>query len=433
GTWNWMFLSLIVLSTVIDSICGLQIHRSNDLRKRKLFLFISMFSNLSLLGFFKYFNFFVESLQDLVGCFGVSLDARFMNIILPVGISFYTFQTMSYTIDIYRKELEPTNRFFDFALFVSFFPQLVAGPIERAKRLLPQVLEPRKLHLDPFYQGCYLIFWGLFLKIFIADNLAPIVDSVFRSAAPYNGAEVLIALYGFAFQIFCDFAGYSNIARGLGKCMGFDIMINFNVPYFSTNPPEFWQRWHISLSSWLRDYLYIPLGGNRDGALKTYRNLALTMLLGGLWHGAAWTFVFWGAYQGALLIIHRLCSPWLGKVFAFKNAAARGIWFGVRVVIFFQLVCVGWLIFRAESMSQIFQMLYSLFFHFHPTGGLETGSLLFYTGLLIAVQAVQYATKDLLFIMRFHPVVRGLFYVLCFYLFILFGATGGKEFIYFQF
>ena len=196
---------------------------------------------------------------------------------------------------------------------MAFFPQLVPGPIERAKRLLPQILSPRKLTLDKFYEGCYLIFWGLFQKVFVADNLAKIVEVIFDAKATYDGTQVLLALYTFAFQIFCDFAGYSNIARGLGKCMGFDIMVNFNLPYFATNPREFWQRWHISLSSWLRDYLYIPLGGNKKGNIITYRNLAITMLLGGLWHGAAWNFVVWGAYHAILLIIHRLSVPLFKK------------------------------------------------------------------------------------------------------------------------
>ncbi|MBE9529897.1 MAG: MBOAT family protein, partial [Proteobacteria bacterium] len=313
GCWDWRFLSLIAISTVVDYFCGLKIYESREKQKRKLFLFISVCSNLTILGFFKYFNFFTDNLYALLNGFGFSPDPFFLNIILPVGISFYTFQTISYSIDIYRKELNPTRKFLDFALFVSFFPQLVAGPIERAKNLLPQMLLPRKLTVDKFYEGCYLIFWGLFLKVFIADNLARMVDPVFSSSGPYDGVRVLLALYAFAFQIFGDFAGYSNIARGLAKCMGFDLMVNFNLPYFAVNPKDFWQRWHISLSTWFRDYLYIPLGGNRHGQMNTCRNLAITMLLCGLWHGAAWTFIVWGAYHALLQIIHKLLQPLLSK------------------------------------------------------------------------------------------------------------------------
>ena len=428
GAWDWRFLSLIFISTVLDYICGIIIDGSRDKKRRKLFLILSILGNLSILGFFKYFDFFAQSLQGLLGFFGFSIQPHFLHIILPVGISFYTFQTMSYTIDIYRKELKPTRKFFDFALFVAFFPQLVAGPIERAKHLLPQILAPRKLNLDKIYKGFYLIFWGLFLKIFIADNLAEIVDPVFISNAPYNGIQVLLSVYAFSFQIFCDFAGYSSIARGLGKVMGFDIMLNFNLPYFATNPREFWRRWHISLSTWLRDYLYIPLGGNKKGSAKTYRNIAITMLLGGLWHGAAWTFVIWGAYQGVLLIIHRLIEPWLKRI---------KMNFVVRLVFFFHLLCLGWLIFRAESMSQVFNMLHSLIFNFHlsPDIRLEftVAKMAFYLFILIAVQSLQFKKDDQMIILKGSRPVRFAFYYACLLLMMIFAALGQNQFIYFQF
>jgi len=437
GAWDWRFLSLIWISTVLDYYCGIIIHESNDLKKRKLFLFFSIFGNLSILGFFKYFNFFAGNLQRLFYSTGISLDPVFLSIILPVGISFYTFQTMSYTIDIYYKKMEPTKKFFDFALFVAFFPQLVAGPIERAKHLLPQILSPRKLSLNRFYEGCYLIFWGLFLKIFVADNLARIVDPIFSSNPPYNGVKVILALYAFAFQIFGDFAGYSTVARGLGKIMGFDIMINFNLPYFATNPSEFWRRWHISLSTWLRDYLYIPLGGNKKGTFNTYRNLAITMLLGGLWHGAAWTFVLWGAYQGALLIAYRLLAPWLKLIPEFKSKFFEKIWFIVRVVFFFQLICLGWLFFRARSMTQVFEMLKSIFLNFELIHGLglKTVSLqlAFYLWLLLIVQFLQYKKNDLLFILKSKTYIKAVFYYVCVFLMFFYGVTVGRQFIYFQF
>lgn len=439
GFWDWRFLSLIAISTVVDYFCGLKIYGSDDNKIRKQFLFLAVFANLSMLGFFKYFNFFVESTQFLLARFGIQVQPHFLNIILPVGISFYTFQTMSYTIDIYRKQMEPTRKFFDFALFVAFFPQLVAGPIERARNLLPQILKPRKLTLDNFYEGCYLIFFGLFQKVFVADNLAKIVDPIFSATPPYNGVNVMIALYAFSFQIFCDFAGYSNIARGLAKCMGFNIMVNFKLPYFSTNPREFWTRWHISLSSWLRDYLYISLGGNRKGKLITYRNLVITMLLGGLWHGATWTFVIWGAYQGLLLIVYRLLIPLVKDIFSPKSALFSNVWYFIRVAFFFQLMCLGWLIFRANSMRQVWVMLHAIMFNFKLFEGSGTGVLTYFWMLitfswfLIVLQIVQFIKKDLMIVYKANTLVKAMFYVVCFYLTIIFGVSGGNDFIYFQF
>jgi len=438
GAWDWRFLFLIFASTVIDYFCGLKIYRTQDPKKRKLFVSISIISNLSFLGFFKYFNFFTSNLQRLLAYTHIPIDPVFLNVVLPVGISFYTFQTMSYTLDIYRKEMEPTDRFLDFALFVAFFPQLVAGPIERAKRLLGQMIAPRTVTLDKFYEGCYLILWGLFLKIFIADNLASIVDTVFASTdGPFSGMHICLATYAFAFQIFGDFAGYSNIARGLGKCMGFDIMINFNLPYIATNPSEFWRRWHISLSTWLRDYLYIPLGGNRKGEWNTYRNLFLTMLLGGLWHGAAWTFLIWGVYHGTLLMVYRWLKPFREQLFTPKNIFLDRIWFFVRIVFFFQFTCFGWLIFRAHSMRQLYEMTRSLFLNFLPQDYSELGSaglkFLFYAGILVAVQAVQYWRKDLMAVYKANYWFRTAFYYAVFLLLIFYGAYGKNEFIYFQF
>jgi D-alanyl-lipoteichoic acid acyltransferase DltB (MBOAT superfamily) len=437
GAWDWRFLSLLFLSTIIDYICALKIYESNELKRRKLFLCVSIIASLSILSFFKYFNFFAESFQALLSYFGFSVHPRFLNIILPVGISFYTFQTMSYVIDVYRKELGATKNLFDFALFVTYFPQLVAGPIERASHLLPQVLSERKIKLNEFYQGCYLIFWGLFLKIFVADNLAEIVDPVFISNAPYNGLQVLLAIYAFAFQIFCDFAGYSEIAIGLGKIMGFDIMVNFNLPYFATNPREFWKRWHISLSTWLRDYLYIPLGGNKKGVIKTYRNLAITMFLGGLWHGAAWTFVIWGVYQGILLIIHRLLEPLLKRVPEPKTIFGRRLYFALRVIFFFHLICLGWLVFRAMSMGQVFSMLHSLIFNFHfiPGIGIEhtVFKMIFYLWILLFLQLLQYRTGNRMVVIEWPKPVRFAFYSAVLLLMMTFGVLGQNQFIYFQF
>ncbi len=439
GAWDYRFLSVIFISTLVDYHCGIKIHESTDDKTRKKFLLVSIFANLGILGLFKYFNFFAGSLSSLLHIFGFSAGFRFFSIVLPVGISFYTFQTMSYTIDIYRGQLKPTHNFPDFALFVAFFPQLVAGPIERAKRLLPQLLKPRKVTLESFYKGSYLIAWGLFQKVFVADNLAQIVDPVFKGAAPYNGVLVLMSLYAFAFQILCDFAGYSNIARGLGKCMGIDIMVNFNLPYFATNPREFWRRWHISLSSWLRDYLYIPLGGSRRGELTTCRNLAITMLLGGLWHGASWTFVLWGAYHGLLLIVHRLFDKHRSIFPRLGIKLPERLWFYIRVIFFFHLVCLGWLIFRAQSFTQIGQMLSAIIFNFDlnlvrsPQMILTGLEIIFYLFVLFFVQIVQYKTNDLLYMFKIPLPARVLFYYICALLLIIFGAYGGREFIYFQF
>lgn len=437
GFWDWRFLSLLFITIVVDYFVGLKIYALRDTAKKKSFVALSIVVNLGILGFFKYFNFFSESLRNLLHLFGYDIGGPSLNIILPVGISFYTFQSMSYAIDIYRGKLVPTRNFLDFSLFVTYFPQLVAGPIERASHLLPQILFPRKMTLEKFYEGSYLIFWGLFQKVFVADNLAKIVDPVFAAGPPYNGVNALIALYAFAFQIFCDFAGYSNIARGLGKCMGFDIMVNFNLPYFATNPSDFWKRWHISLSTWLRDYLYIPLGGNQKGTLLTYRNLALTMFLGGLWHGAAWTFVIWGTYHGVLLIIHRLLRPWLEKMSRPKSAIAENIWFYIRLTFFFHLVCIGWLFFRAQSATQAIEMLRGLLFNFNFARGMSIKCnlvlFIFYVWLLFIVQFLQFIKNDLMVMYKSDHYLKPIFYFICFYSMLLYGVTGGKEFIYFQF
>ncbi|MEI7751816.1 MAG: MBOAT family O-acyltransferase, partial [Candidatus Omnitrophota bacterium] len=295
AAWDWRFVFLLFVSITTDYLCGLKIDETDSEKIKKRFLLISLITNLSILGFFKYFDFFVSSFVRLTNGLGLSFHPQLLHIVLPLGISYYTFKTMSYAIDVYAEKIKPTRSYLDYALFVSFFPLILAGPIMRAGDLLCQIAAPRKLRLEGFYEGCYLMFWGIFQKFFIADNLAVIADKVFNAAPPYNGMEVLLAVYAFAFQVYCDFDGYSNIARGLGKCMGFDIMINFNLPYFSTNPQVFWNRWHISLSTWLRDYLYTPIvfSGRRWGAKGAAFALMVTFMLCGLWHGAALTFIVW--------------------------------------------------------------------------------------------------------------------------------------------
>jgi D-alanyl-lipoteichoic acid acyltransferase DltB (MBOAT superfamily) len=437
GSWDWRFLVLIWTTTLLDFFCGLRISQTTDPSTRKRYLLSSLCGNLTILGFFKYYNFFAGSLHDLLGLWGLSFNPFMLNVILPVGISFYTFKSMSYTVDIYRNQFHATRNLEDYALFVGFFPQLLAGPIERAKDLLTQIAKPRSMSLEQVYEGAFLIFWGLFQKVFIADNLAKIVDPVFSAQPPYgSGAMVLIAAYAFTFEIYCDFAGYSNMAKGLGKCLGFDIMTNFDLPYFSVNPREFWRRWHISLSQWLRDYLYVSMGGNRKGIVKLYRNLFLTMVLGGLWHGAAWTFVLWGAYHGALLVIHRLVEPFMKGKIQIKKPFFINAWWLIRVMVCFHLVGFGWVIFRAESLGQVLAMVESIWsggVGSDPEALLAVKKLLFGVWPLVLVQIYQYRKHDLLAVYHASVAVRAVFYVVCIYLMAVCGAESGKDFIYFQF
>jgi len=431
GWWDWRFLILIALSTVIDYFLGRAIYDSSDEKKRKLLVTVSLFSNLSILGFFKYFNFFADSFTDLFNVMGFSADWVTLNIILPVGISFYTFQTLSYTIDIYRKKLEPERRFSDFALFVSFFPQLVAGPIERAAHLLPQITTARRWSSESFLRGIYLILFGLFKKVAIADSAAVYVNQVFSADGSQSGATIALATVLFAIQIYCDFSGYTDIARGVAKTLGFDFRLNFNLPYFSKNPQEFWQRWHISLSSWLRDYLYIALGGSRNGSFMTYRNLMLTMLLGGLWHGAAWNFVVWGFYQGAILIIHRLVVPGLQKI-----TPRHGSMHYVYIVLFFIVTCYGWLIFRAESMEQIFSFSHAILFDFRPQDLLIpelSRAFVYGFPLLLLLDVLQYRSNRSTFYRQWPLVLRYSLYSMLVVLILVGTGNSPEQFIYFQF
>lgn len=362
GAWDWRFLGLILVSTAIDYVVALRMDASTDSRLRRMLLNFSLVANLGMLAIFKYLGFFVESFTILSTKLGLTAHPETLAIILPVGISFFTFQTLSYTIDVYRRKLAPERDFFDFALFVAFFPQLVAGPIERASNLLPEISQPRRVTLDAVGRGAALCLIGLVKKIVIADGIAGSVNAVYGAPNP-SGAEITVATWLFAIQIYCDFSGYTDIARGVAKMLGFGLMRNFAQPYFATDPQDFWRRWHISLSTWLRDYLYISLGGNRGGRFATYRNLMVTMTLGGLWHGAAWNFMLWGVYQGVLLCGHRALSgvrgrgaPRVAAGTAPPTGPRRTLAFAWRVVLalmFFQLVCYGWLLFRANSLAQV--------------------------------------------------------------------------------
>ena len=358
-----LVLGLIAATLIIyASSQNARLSHLGEEKRRKIALAISMCANLGLLGVFKYFNFFVESAESALLSFGMSETSLVhLNIILPVGISFYTFQTMSYSIDIYRKKLKPCESFIDFALFVSFFPQLVAGPIERATNLLPKIIQKRTITWSHLYSGAGLIAFGLFKKVVIADGVSASVASIYGTSGAVSWVDITAATLLFTIQIYCDFSGYSDIARGTSKLLGIDLMRNFNFPYFSRSPSEFWNRWHISLSSWLRDYLYISLGGNRKGKWKTYRNLFLTMILGGLWHGAAWNFVLWGAYQGSLLCLYRFFIP-DNKTPNRQRFAFVKFWLSLTV--FFLFTMYGWLLFRAESFEQIVSFTSILFTEF---------------------------------------------------------------------
>jgi len=436
ASWDWRFLPILATTMVVDFYVAAYLEKlaksGAPESKRKLVLAISMGSNLAMLGFFKYFNFFADSLHSGLLALHIPAPISTLNILLPIGISFYTFQSMSYTIDVYRGELPAAKHFLDFALFVSFYPHLVAGPIMRAVDLLPQIESPRHASRQQILDGIQLIVWGLWKKMFIADNLAPVVNRIFAETAP-SGFHTLIGVYAFAFQIYCDFSGYTDVARGVAKLMGFELVLNFNLPYFATSPQDFWTRWHISLSSWLRNYLYFPLGGSRDGTAKTYRNLMITMLLGGLWHGAAWNFVLWGAYQGMLLVIHRALQPTLDKIFTARTAGARAVSLTVRILVMFQLTCFGWLLFRATSFNQIVTMTASLF---HPFQQIDLNLVWQVTGYvapLVAVQCWQYFSGKLLFLAHLRPLeIRVAAYSVLLYL-MLFRAAKPQAFIYFQF
>lgn len=433
-----IFLATVLLAIIANLLYNPLSNLDKNV-KRKLFLIISVVLNLGILGFFKYFNFFEETFISLSeSLFGVTPQWYTVQIILPVGISFYTFQTMSYTIDVYRKGLTASTSLLDIATYVSFFPQLVAGPIERGMSLLPQFQRQRpSLTWDAWKEGCWLIAWGLFKKLFIADNLATIVNSTFAPfdqlstdlSAPQDGFRLMVALYAFAFQIYCDFSGYTDIARGTAKLLGFELMINFRLPYFATDPSSFWRRWHISLSTWLRDYLYIPLGGNRGSTAKTYRNLFLTMLLGGLWHGASWTFVIWGAYHGTLLSVYRALGI---------NPEQPGYAYWRKILfifIFFHLTCIGWLIFRAQNVETIGIFLRSILlspiFSIEAWQNLKT--ILFYIWFLIVFQVIQYNFDNLNPMRTWNRFIKLNVWIYIIMSLLVFGSPGGKEFIYFEF
>jgi len=427
GLWDWRFLLLLFFSTCVDFFVGKKLELAVDTKSRKRLLAISVVANLGTLAFFKYYNFFIESFVAFLTQVNIDTSFTTLNIILPVGISFYTFQTMSYTIDIYRKEIKPTKSLLDFAVFVSFFPQLVAGPIERAKNLLPQIENFNGISKKGIKTGLVLMLMGYLKKVTISDNIAPIVDDYFINYAELDSIYLLVGLVLFSIQIYFDFSGYSDIARGLAKMMGIDLMINFNQPYFSLNPSEFWNRWHISLSSWLKDYLYIPLGGNRRGDVRMYVNLMLTMILGGLWHGASWNFVFWGCLHGVYLLFYKMANI----------TPARSIFINIsQAILFYVLVLFTWLPFRSPDFNVTFEFLTKLFYW---QGGIDISSLMlvfFIMALLLLIDLPAYIYKEheyllrlpsWLFIFIFTVVVISIVLTLALY------QDEARPFIYFQF
>ncbi len=436
GWWDWRFLSLIIFSSTVDFLIGVSLSKTEKIRARKLLLTSSILVNIGFLGFFKYYNFFLESFTDAFTFFGHSISAERLHIILPVGISFYTFQTLSYTIDVYKKKLEPTKDVIAFFAFVSFFPQLVAGPIERATNLLPQFYVKRKFEYHKAVDGLRQILWGLFKKIVIADNAAKFANIIFDSSAEYSGSTLVLGAVFFAFQIYGDFSGYSDIAIGTSRLFGFNLMRNFAFPYFSRDIAEFWRRWHISLSTWFRDYLYIPLGGSRGGTWMKIRNTFIIFIVSGFWHGANWTFIVWGFLNALyflplmLLNKNRVNTDIVAQHRVFANAKEI-----LQILVTFSLTTIAWVFFRAENITHALVYLSEIFSaslfrkpEFFPV------QVIFFIIVFVMIEWLQ---RDKEHALEFEHTkmpryVRFAFYYLLIAVIFLFGGQQ-QEFIYFQF
>jgi alginate O-acetyltransferase complex protein AlgI len=427
GWWDWRFLSLLAFSSILDFYVGKFLYQEKNNRRRKIFFLLSMIVNLLFLGFFKYYNFFSESFASAFSVFGQNINASGLNIILPVGISFYTFQSMSYAFDIYRRQLEPVKDIVPFMTFVAFFPHMVAGPIQRASFFLPQFLTPKKFSYDLASKGLKIMLLGFFMKVVIADRVALYVDAVYGNVDLHTGWSYFMATFFFAFQIYGDFAGYSLIAIGCALLFGFHMSPNFNRPYFSASFREFWSRWHISLSTWFRDYLYIPLGGNRGTKFRTYINLFATFVISGLWHGANWTFVIWGAIHGLFQIIERLSSlveiPKIPKVFS--------------ILFVFTITCFAWIFFRADNIRDALHITSTIISD--PGNNLYIGDKgifafsIFGILMLISVELMmEYFPNVNLLHHRMAP-VRYATIIIMLILIISLGVFDGSQFIYFQF
>lgn len=441
GMWDWRFLSLIFLSSVVDYIVGLQIYHSHTKTTKKYWLGVSIIFNLGLLGFFKYCNFFIDSWIDLLSIIGYTPKSTWaLQVILPVGISFYTFQTMSYTFDVYYKRIQPTSNFLSFATFVSFFPQLVAGPIERASELLPQINNKRLFNYKQQVDGLKLILWGLFKKVAIADALAPIVDDIFLNYTSYPASTLLLGAVLFSFQIYGDFSGYSDIAIGTSKLFGIELMSNFKFPYFSRNIGEFWRRWHISLSSWFQTYLYIPLGGSRVTTPKVIRNIFIIFLVSGFWHGANWTFLFWGGFHALafvpLILLKRNTAY---KTTSFGTGSFKTIFKEtMSVIVTFGIVTFSWIFFRSNSITDAFLFINQMIqqFHFEPYNHIKGYRMIDYFILLIVFISYEFLIRR----NERNPIpfqskyVRFFTYsILIFTMLLFYDNNTDRSFIYFQF
>ena len=431
--WKPIYALLILTSTVLTYFCGLLVqYNFKREKKKKLFLTLSLIINFSILFLFKYYNFINESIWDLMSSLGIRWDVPNLDLLLPVGISFYTFQAVGYTIDVYRGTIQAERDFSTYALFVSFFPQLVAGPIERAKNLLPQFHKEHVFNYDNFTSGFKLMLWGFFMKLCVADRLGEYVDAVYNNVDAHNGTSLLIASVLFTFQIYCDFGGYSNIAIGVARILDYDLMVNFRRPYFSESVKDFWRRWHISLSSWFSDYVYIPLGGSRVKYIRHLLNLLITFLVSGIWHGANWTFVLWGGLHGCFLIIHNIFKRFTPPPQLLYQSCVFRI---IKIGSCFVCVVFGWIFFRANNVNEAFTIISKIFMdHRAP---------------FIAPMALGYGALSLLilfvkdFVDEYYPQVRFLnssnkllsivvSASLVIYI-ILLGAIDNSQFIYFQF
>lgn len=438
GWWDWRFLSLIVFSTLVDYLVGRRLGKEEERLKRKTLLWVSILVNLGFLGFFKYYNFFLDNFITAFSFFGTEIKASSLNIILPVGISFYTFQTLSYTIDVYRGKLDPTKDFIAFSAFVSFFPQLVAGPIERATNLLPQFYTKRIFNYSKAVDGLRQILWGVFKKVVIADNCAEYANQIFNNSADYSGSILFLGAIFFSFQIYGDFSGYSDIAIGTSRLFGFNLKRNFAFPYFSRDIAEFWRRWHISLSTWFRDYLYIPLGGSRGGTQMKIRNTFIIFIVSGFWHGANWTFIIWGAlnafYFLPLLLAEKnrnhLEIVAKGKMLpTFKELTLMVITFG--------LTALAWVFFRAENVGHAIQYTSDTFTNLGSflTLGIywKYRRIILLIGLFIIIEWLGRESDHALERLKFPRLIRWGFYLLIGFTIIIFGNFDETEFIYFAF
>ncbi|HAW52727.1 MAG TPA: membrane-bound O-acyltransferase family protein [Flavobacteriales bacterium] len=451
GWWDWRFLILIFISSLADYIVGPYIEKANSLKTKRLWFSVSLIVNLGMLGFFKYYNFFVDSFIDSFSFFGYNLSKPALSIILPVGISFYTFQTLSYSIDIYRGRIKATHDFVPFFAFVSFFPQLVAGPIERASHLLPQFQKTRTFNADFAISGLRIMLWGFFKKVVISDNLAPVVDSVYASPDLFGGTQIWMASILFSLQVYTDFSGYSDIAIGCGRLLGFDLMTNFKTPYFSRTFAEFWNRWHISLNTWFRDYVYIPLGGSRVSDTMWSANILIVFTISGFWHGASWTYIFWGALCAVFIIYARFTQS-IGNRMLSGIGLSQENWFKhvYDVVAVFMLFTFTLIFFRANNSSDLFVLLDKAFYGtisdlYNPIQSLGSAldiftsarqmSVLFLSVGFLFVVDLLLNERDFADYLKGRPTVfRWTSYFLITAWIILFGAFSRPEnFVYFQF